>query len=114
MQTEPIVAEPEKTLGNVDFVKETESVSEIDPSVAEPEKNIEAKPTGLPYTPNPEFVVTVDEKEYRAATMTRFPFGGPDLKENHCLNVSYGTGNSWRGSLKILRVRTLTLLRKLS
>ena len=77
-QTEPIVAEPEKTLGNVDFVKETESVSEIDPSVAEPEKNIEAKPSaGLhPLHANPEFVVTVDEKEYRAATMTRFPFGG--------------------------------------
>ena len=50
------------------------------PIATEPEKNIEEKPTGLPYTPNPEFVVTVDEKEYRAATMTRFPFGGPDLK----------------------------------
>lgn len=79
-QTEPIVAEPEKTLGNVDFVKETELVSEKEPSVTEPEKNIEEKPTGLPYTPIPEFVVTVDEKEYRAATMTRFPFGGADLK----------------------------------
>ena len=79
-KTEPIVVEPEKTLGNVDFVKETELVSEIEPSVTEPEKNIEEKPTGLPQTPKPEFVVTVDEKEYRAATMTRFPFGGPDLK----------------------------------
>ena len=83
-KTEPMVTEPEKTLGNVDFVKETELVSEKPsyekPIVTEPEKNIEAKPTGLPYTPNPEFVVTVDEKEYRAATMTRFPFGGPELK----------------------------------
>ena len=79
-KTEPIAVEPEKTLGNVDFVKETELVSENKPAVAEPEKNIEAKPIGLPYTPNPEFVVTVDEKEYRAATMTRFPFGGADLK----------------------------------
>jgi hypothetical protein len=80
VQTEPIVAEPEKTLGNVDFVNETELVSEKDPLLAEPEKNIETKPVGLPYEIKKDFVVTVDEKDYRSATMTRFPFGGPDLK----------------------------------
>tara|TARA_B100000925_G_scaffold51386_1_gene33507 strand:+ start:18531 stop:19055 length:525 start_codon:yes stop_codon:yes gene_type:complete len=80
LQTEPIVTEPEKQVANVDFVKETELVSENEPSVAEPEKNIETKPVGLPYEIKKDFVVTVDEKEYRSATMTRFPFGGPDLK----------------------------------
>ena len=83
-KTEPIAVEPEKTVENVDFVKETEVVSEKPsyeaPTATEPEKNIEEKPNGLPYKPNPEFVVDVQEKEYRAATMTRFPFGGADLK----------------------------------
>lgn len=76
VQTEPIAVEPEKTVGNVDFVKETELVSEKPsyetPTVTEPEKNIQS---------NPKMTQSdATDKDYRAATMTRFPFGGPELK----------------------------------
>tara|TARA_A200000159_G_scaffold161283_1_gene182890 strand:+ start:1756 stop:2268 length:513 start_codon:yes stop_codon:yes gene_type:complete len=76
VQTEPMVAKPEKQVANVDFVKETESVSEKPsyeaPIVTEPEKNIQPKSKMTKSDAN--------DKEYRAATMTRFPFGGPELK----------------------------------
>ena len=72
VQTEPIVAEPEKQVANVDFVKETETVYENKPPVTEPEKNIQPKSKMTKSDAN--------DKEYRAATMTRFPFGGPELK----------------------------------
>ena len=72
VQTEPMVTEPEKQVANVDFVKETEFVSENKPPVTEPEKNIQ---------PNPKMTQSdATDKEYRAATMTRFPYGGPELK----------------------------------
>jgi len=70
--TEPMVTEPEKQVANVDFVKETEKVYENKPSVTEPEKNIQSKPKMTKKD--------ATDKEYRAATMTRFPFGGPELK----------------------------------
>jgi len=72
LQTEPIVTEPEKQVANVDFVKESESVYENKPPVTEPEKNIQPKPKMTQGD--------ATDKEYRAATMTRFPFGGPELK----------------------------------
>ena len=70
--TEPMVTEPEKQVANVDFVKESEEVYENKPPVTEPEKNIQSKPK----------MAKTDkaDKDYRAATMTRFPFGGPALK----------------------------------
>jgi hypothetical protein len=70
--TEPRVTEPEKKVANVDFVKGTDIVSENKPLVIEPEKNIRPKRT----------ITKSDatDKAYYAATMTRFPFGGPELK----------------------------------
>ena len=72
LPTESIVTEPEKQVANVDFVKESESVYENKPSVIEPEKNIQSKPKMTQSD--------ATDKDYRAATMTRFPFGGPELK----------------------------------
>lgn len=70
--TEPMVTEPEKQVANVDFVKETEKVYENKHPVTEPEKTIQPKPKMTKKD--------ATDKEYRAATMTRFPFGGPELK----------------------------------
>ena len=74
--TEPMVTEPEKQVANLDFVKETEKVYEKPsyeaPIVTEPEKNIQPK--------SKMTKKDATDKEYRAATMTRFPFGGPELK----------------------------------
>jgi len=72
LQTLPTVVELGKQLANVDFVKESESVYENKPPVTEPEKNIQPKPKMTQGD--------ATDKEYRAATMTRFPFGGPELK----------------------------------
>lgn len=77
--SQPRVIEPEKTIQttqevvtNVDFVKGTDIVSENKPLVIEPEKNIRPK--------HPQQKSDATDKAYRAATMTRFPFGGPELK----------------------------------
>jgi hypothetical protein len=72
LPTEPMVTEPEKPVTNVDFVKGTDIVSENKPIVIEPEKNIRPK--------HPQQKSDAKDKAYRAATMTRFPFGGPELK----------------------------------
>ena len=76
--SEPLVTEPEKTIqttqkevANVDLPQESE-VIEKKPLSLGPDASINI-------TPKP-FMLTEDDKVYRAASITKFPFGGRELR----------------------------------
>ena len=86
-ESEPLVTEPEKniqTSSKSTFATPETEVSNapilgVEETVASGPKEV-SKNQSLQYA-------TIDDKEYRAATCTRFPFGGEELRGKSMCNV---------------------------
>ena len=76
-ESEPRVVEPEKNVqstqqvANVDLPQESEVIEKKPPTIR-PDASIDI-------TPKP-FMLTENDKVYRAASITKFPFGGRELR----------------------------------